>query len=87
MPKPKGGPPDTLFAEPPIVVTSGSVMIEVDKSIFPQEPGNPNQHKNANRKLSSIEIQSLASPPVTLMTVDLKSLAGGKCKILIKYEK
>lgn len=88
-PKPPKPPrPDKgLGAEPPIVVTSGSVDIEMDKSIFPQDPGNPNKHKNANRKLTSIEIQDLASPPKTLMTVDLKSLSGGKCKILIKYEK
>jgi hypothetical protein len=87
-PKPKPHePPTTLDAEPPIVVTSGSVEIEVDNNIFPPDPKNPNKHKNANRKLTSIEIQDLGNPPQTLMTVDLKSLSGGKCRILIKYEK
>ena len=85
-PKPHKSP-TTLGAEPPIVVTSGSVEIEIDKSIFPTDSGNPNKHKNSNRKLTSIEIQDLSSPPKTLMTVDLKSLSGGKCKILIKYGK
>jgi hypothetical protein len=80
-------PPRPLSAEPPIVVTSGSVDIEMDKSIFPQDPSNPNKHKNANRKLTSMEIQDLSSPPITLMVIDLKSLAKGKCKILIKYDK
>jgi hypothetical protein len=88
-PKPPGSPPldDQFFAEPPIVVTSGSVMIDVDKTIFPPEPGDPNKHKNARRKLTSIEIQDLADPPKTLMTIDLRALSKGKCKILIKYEK
>ena len=80
-------PPRPLGAEPPIVVTSGSVEIEIDKSIFPQDQGSPNKHKNASRKLTSMEIQDLASPPTTLMVIDLKSLANGKCKILIKYGK
>jgi hypothetical protein len=80
-------PPEGFYAEPPIVVTSGSIDIDIDKSIFPAEPGNPNKHKNANRNLTSMEIQDLSSPPTTLMVIDLKSLAKGKCKILIKYEK
>jgi hypothetical protein len=80
-------PPDGIAAEPPIVVTSGSLEIEMDRSIFPPDPGNPNKYKNASRRLTSIEIQDLASAPNTLMTLDLKGLAGGKVKILIKYEK
>ncbi|MEA2174075.1 MAG: hypothetical protein QOD00_1667 [Blastocatellia bacterium] len=87
-PRPPGKPPvDQFFAEPPIVVTSGSVEIEMDTSIFAPDPDHPNKFKNDNRNLTSIEIQDLSVPPKTLMTVDLKSLAGGKCRILIKYEK
>lgn len=86
-PRPCDDDDDGLIAEPPIVVTSGSIDIYIDESIFPTDPNNPNKHKNANRKLTSIEIQDLASPPTTLMTIDLKNLAGGKCKILIKYGK
>jgi hypothetical protein len=87
-PQPPGKPPvDQFFAEPPIVVTSGSVEIEIDTSIFAPDPGNPNKFKNADRNLTSLEIQDLADSPKTIMTIDLKSLSGGKCKILIKYEK
>lgn len=77
-------PPEPLGAEPPVVVTSGSVEIDVPVSIFPVDPTNPNKHRNPNRRLTSIEIQDLSSRP--LMTVDLKSLAGGRCRIIIRYE-
>jgi hypothetical protein len=78
---------DPIIAEPPIVVTSGSVEIDLDSTIFPVDPGNPNKHKNSNRKLTTVEIQDLATPPRTLLKVDVKSLSGGRCKIIIGYEK
>lgn len=86
-PRPPKPPPDQFGAEPPIVITSGSVQIEFDDSIFPTDPGNKNKHKNANRKLTTLTIQDLSSPPNTLMTVDLKSLANSKCKIVVSYDR
>jgi hypothetical protein len=86
-PKPKPPsppPPDPLAAEPPVVVTSGSVEIDVPVSVFPVDPANPNRHRNPNRRLTEIEIQDLSGR--TLMKVDLKALAGGRCKIIIRYE-
>lgn len=91
-PKPPKPPDPTdddegITAEPPIVVTSGSVEIELDSSVFPADPANPNRHKNANRRLTTLEIQDLAATPTSLMMLDLRGMAGGRLKIIIRYER
>lgn len=84
--KPKPKPPtDPFGAEPPIVITGGSVEIQLDTSVFPPDPADPKRHKNSGRKLKSLEIQDTSGTPATLMTLDLDALFGGKCKIVVRY--
>jgi hypothetical protein len=79
----KGG--KRLLSDPPITIKGGSMEIEIDKVIFPQDPANVKKHSNASKKLATLEITDLKSPATTLLQVDLDELVQGKCLIIIRY--
>jgi hypothetical protein len=39
-----------------IVIKGGSVEIQYDDTLYPKNPGDPNKHANANRKITRIRI-------------------------------
>lgn len=41
-------------ADPPIIITGGSVTIEFDSTVFP--PNGNGKHSNANKKIKRVEI-------------------------------
>jgi hypothetical protein len=82
----KKSAPTEPTAEPPITIKGGSVEIELDKSIFPEDGSNPKKHRNASRKLASLQITDLKNPATTLLEVDLDKLVKGKCMIIVRYK-
>lgn len=78
--------PTAAAANEPIIITGGSVEIDLNDTTFPQEPGNPNRRKNPNKKLRRLVITDRASTPNELLTVDLQALANGRCRIVVEYD-
>lgn len=70
----------------PIIITGGSIEIDLNNIIFPPDPVNPNRHKNAGKKLKTLTIWDKASPPSTIVSVDLSAIDGGKCMIVVEYD-
>jgi hypothetical protein len=81
------GPQINLLTEPPITIKGGSVEIELDKDIFPPDTPDPKEkkHRNNSKKLATLQITDLKTPPTTLMELDLDELVGGKCIIIVRY--
>lgn len=43
-------------ADPPIVISGGSITIEFDQSNFKPDPSNGNKHSNKDKQIKRIEI-------------------------------
>lgn len=75
-----------LEADPPIIVTGGSVDIDINEQVFPRDPKNPNKCGNSNKHLLLLEITDKATPPNVLMAIDLTTMNKGKCRIVVNYK-
>lgn len=62
---------------PPIIVTGGSVTIDLDEEIF--KPNGRNQRSNANKKISSVEISLNGGAPQII------EVPNGKVTVTINY--
>jgi len=68
------GPPPT---DPPIVVTGGSVTIDLDEDIF--TPSGKNKRSNPNKKITSVEISVNGGTPQII------DVPNGKATVTIRY--
>ena len=65
-------PPD-----PPIVVSGGSINIDIDETIF--TPSGKNKRSNASKKITSVEVSVNGGPPEVFNT------PNGKVTVTINY--
>lgn len=72
-------------ANEPIIITGGSIEIDLNKTIFPQVGSNQHKHKNAGKKLRRLVIAKKTSPNNPFMTVDLQDIDAGQCIITVEY--
>ena len=63
--------------DPPIVVTGGSVTIDLDEDIF--TPSGKNKRSNANKKISSVEVSVNGGAPQII------NVPNGKVTVTIRY--
>ena len=63
--------------DPPIVVTGGSVTIDIDEDIF--TPSGKNKFSNANKKIKSVEVSVNGGAPTTF------DVPNGKVTVTIRY--
>lgn len=63
--------------DPPIVVTGGSVTIDLDEDIF--ATSGKNQRSNSNKKIKSVEVSVNGGAPTTF------DVPSGKVKVTIRY--
>ena len=64
-------------ADPPIIISGGSVTIDFDPSIF--TPNGNGKHSNANKKIKRIEITGDGVDPIDL------NVPNGKVTVKIHY--
>lgn len=62
--------------DPPIVVTGGSITIDIDETIFTK---NGNRHSNANKKIRRVEV---SVDDGATQTIDVPN---GKVRVEIHY--
>ena len=63
--------------DPPIVVSGGSVTIDIDEDIF--TPSGKNKRSNANKKITSVEVSVNGGAPQVI------SVPNGKVTVTIRY--
>ena len=83
-----GATQSTINAAPanePIIITGGSIEIDLNKTIFPQVGTNQHKHKNDRKKLRRLVIAKKSSPNNPFMTVDLQDIDAGQCIITVEY--
>lgn len=63
--------------DPPIVITGGSVQIDLDEDIF--TPNGKNKRSNTTKKISSVEISLNGGAPQVI------NVPNGKVIVTIRY--
>jgi hypothetical protein len=62
--------------DPPIVVTGGSITVDIAENIFTK---NGNKHSNANKKIRSVKVEVEGQAPQTF------NVPNGKVVVTIEY--
>jgi hypothetical protein len=62
--------------DPPIVVSGGSITVDIAESVFTK---NGNKHSNANKKIRSVKVEVEGQAPQTF------NVPNGKVVVTIEY--